>query len=109
MTGFLQCTPYGCIELIKLSGIKIAGSVAVVMGRSKIVGTPVAEMLKWNDATVTICHSKTANLANEARKADILVVGIGRPEMVKSDWVKPGAVVIDCGINSIPGEYLFHL
>lgn len=104
MTGFQQCTPNGCIELIKLSGVKIAGAVAVVLGRSKIVGTPVSDMLKWHDATVTICHSETVDLPAQTRKADILVVAIGRPEMVRGDWVKPGAVVIDCGINSIPGE-----
>lgn len=104
MTGFLPCTPNGCIELIKQSGRKIAGSTAVVLGRSKIVGTPVAELLKWQDATVTVCHSRTVNLPEQARRADILVVGIGRPEMVKGDWIKPGAVVIDCGINTIPGK-----
>lgn len=65
LTGFLPCTPNGCIELIKMSGVKIAGSNAVVIGRSKIVGTPIAELLKWNDATVTVCHSKTTNLADE--------------------------------------------
>ncbi|CAL8139524.1 unnamed protein product [Orchesella dallaii] len=101
-SGFMPCTPFGCIELIKRSGIQIEGAKAVVLGRSKIVGTPVAELLKWHNATVTVCHSKTKDLASEVRQADILVVGIGRPEMVKGDWVKPGAVVIDCGINSIP-------
>ena len=74
-----------------------------MLGRSKIVGTPIAELLKWSNATVTVCHSKTRNLPEECRAADILVVGIGRAEMVKGDWVKPGAVVIDCGINAIPG------
>lgn len=101
LTGFLPCTPNGCIELIKMSGVPMTGANAVVIGRSKIVGTPVSELLKWNDATVTVCHSKTKNLAAEARKADILVLGIGRPQMVKGDWIKPGAVVIDCGINAI--------
>ncbi|KAG8228438.1 hypothetical protein J437_LFUL003915 [Ladona fulva] len=101
-SGFLPCTPNGCMDLIKRSGVKIAGSNAVVLGRSKIVGTPVAELLKWHHATVTVCHSKTQNLDKVAAQADILVVGIGRAEMVKGSWVKPGAVVIDCGINSIP-------
>ncbi|XP_074105525.1 pug C-1-tetrahydrofolate synthase, cytoplasmic [Cotesia typhae] len=102
MSGFLPCTPNGCIELIKKSGVTIAGANAVVLGRSKIVGTPVAELLKWQNATVTVCHSKTKNLPSVVSQADILVVGIGQPEMVKGSWIKPGAVVIDCGINSIP-------
>ncbi|XP_076066035.1 pug C-1-tetrahydrofolate synthase, cytoplasmic isoform X2 [Oratosquilla oratoria] len=100
--GFLPCTPYGCMELIRRSGAKVQGASAVVLGRSKIVGTPMAELLKWHHATVTTCHSRTANLPDVVRSADLLVVGIGRPEMVKGSWVKPGAVVIDCGINSIP-------
>lgn len=100
--GFLPCTPNGCMELIRRSGAKISGAKAVVIGRSKIVGTPMAELLKWNHATVTTCHSRTANLPETARSADILVVAIGSPEFVKGSWVKPGAVVIDCGINSIP-------
>lgn len=108
-TGFLPCTPNGCMELIRQSGRPIAGATAVVLGRSKIVGTPVSELLKWADATVTVCHSKTKNLADEARRADILVVGIGRAEMVRGDWIKPGAVVIDCGINTVPGELFFDL
>lgn len=102
MTGFLPCTPNGCIELIKKSGVQIAGANAVVLGRSKIVGTPVAELLKWHNATVTVCHSRTRDLSKVVGQADILVVGIGQPEMVKGSWIKPGAVVIDCGINAIP-------
>merc|ERR1711970_455699 len=101
-SGFLPCTPAGCMKMIEKSGVKVEGANAVVLGRSKIVGTPVAELLKWNHATVTVCHSRIANLAAVCRGADILVVAVGRPEMVKSDWVKPGAVVIDCGINSLP-------
>lgn len=100
--GFLPCTPNGCMELIRRSGAKIQGAKAVVVGRSKIVGTPMAELLKWHHATVTTCHSRTADLEGTVRAADILVVGIGSPEFVKGSWVKPGAVVIDCGINSIP-------
>lgn len=102
MTGFLPCTPNGCIELIRKSGVPIAGAQAVVLGRSKIVGTPVAELLKWHNATVTVCHSRTKDIPKIVSQADILVVGIGQPEMVKGSWIKPGAVVIDCGINAIP-------
>ncbi|XP_017765884.1 PREDICTED: C-1-tetrahydrofolate synthase, cytoplasmic [Eufriesea mexicana] len=102
MSGFLPSTPNGCIELIKKSGVPIAGAEAVVLGRSKIVGTPVSELLKWHNATVTVCHSKTQNLPEIVSHADILVVAIGQPHMVKGNWIKPGAVVIDCGINSIP-------
>ncbi|KAM0729934.1 C-1-tetrahydrofolate synthase, cytoplasmic [Formica fusca] len=101
LSGFLPCTPNGCIELIKRSGVPIAGAQAVVLGRSKIVGTPVAELLKWHNATVTVCHSKTKNLPDVVRQADILVVGIGQPKLVKGNWIKPGAVVIDCGINPV--------
>uniref|UniRef100_A0A1A9ZAE2 C-1-tetrahydrofolate synthase, cytoplasmic n=1 Tax=Glossina pallidipes TaxID=7398 RepID=A0A1A9ZAE2_GLOPL len=100
--GFMPCTPWGCIELIKRSGVKMEGANAVVLGRSKIVGTPAANLLKWYNATVTVCHSKTKNIADICRAADILVVGIGVPEMVKGSWIKPGAVVIDCGINVKP-------
>nr|CAI5852225.1 unnamed protein product [Callosobruchus analis] len=102
LTGFVPCTPNGILELIKRTGIKIAGAEAVVLGRSKIVGTPIAELLKWEHATVTICHSKTKNLKEQCAKADILVVAIGQPEYVKGDWIKPNAVVIDCGISAIP-------
>ncbi|XP_014205843.1 C-1-tetrahydrofolate synthase, cytoplasmic isoform X2 [Copidosoma floridanum] len=101
MSGFLPCTPNGCIELIKRSGVSMSGARAVVLGRSKIVGTPMASLLKWHNATVTICHSRTKDIASEVAKADILVVAIGQPEFVKGSWIKPGAVVIDCGINSI--------
>lgn len=104
MSGHLPCTPHGCLELIKRSGIPIAGANAVVLGRSKIVGTPISELLKWQNATVTVCHSKTRNLSEETKRADILVVGIGQPELVRGDWIKPGAVVIDCGINALPGN-----
>jgi len=99
--SFVPCTPNGCLQLIKKSGVTIAGSKAVVIGRSKIVGSPMAQLLVWHHATVTICHSKTKNLAEVAREADILVVAIGQPLLVKKDWIKPGAVVIDCGISSI--------
>ncbi|XP_072546593.1 C-1-tetrahydrofolate synthase, cytoplasmic isoform X2 [Salminus brasiliensis] len=99
---FIPCTPNGCMELIKQTGVSVVGKRAVVIGRSKIVGAPMHDLLLWNHATVTTCHSKTADLAAEVGKADILVTGIGKPEMVKGEWVKKGAVVIDCGINHIP-------
>uniref|UniRef100_A0AAR2JT10 C-1-tetrahydrofolate synthase, cytoplasmic n=1 Tax=Pygocentrus nattereri TaxID=42514 RepID=A0AAR2JT10_PYGNA len=99
---FIPCTPNGCMELIKQTGMSVAGKRAVVIGRSKIVGAPMYDLLLWNHATVTTCHSKTADLAAEVGKADILVTGIGKPEMVKGEWIKKGAIVIDCGINHIP-------
>uniref|UniRef100_A0A667ZMZ2 C-1-tetrahydrofolate synthase, cytoplasmic n=1 Tax=Myripristis murdjan TaxID=586833 RepID=A0A667ZMZ2_9TELE len=101
---FIPCTPNGCMELIRQAGVSVAGKRAVVIGRSKIVGAPMHDLLLWNHATVTTCHSKTADLAGEVGKADILVVGIGKAEMVKGEWIKKGAVVIDCGINHIPDE-----
>ncbi|XP_039098059.1 C-1-tetrahydrofolate synthase, cytoplasmic [Hyaena hyaena] len=101
---FIPCTPKGCLELIKETGVQIAGRRAVVVGRSKIVGAPMHDLLLWNHATVTTCHSKTANLGEEVNKGDILVVATGQPEMVKGEWIKPGAIVIDCGINYIPDD-----
>lgn len=101
---FLPCTPNGCLHLIKQTGVQISGKSAVVLGRSKIVGSPMAELLKWNNATVTVCHSRTENLQNIVKDADIIVAAVGKAEMVKKDWIKPGAVVIDCGINPIPDE-----
>jgi methylenetetrahydrofolate dehydrogenase (NADP+)/methenyltetrahydrofolate cyclohydrolase len=98
---FIPCTPNGCIELLVRSGIPIAGADAVVVGRSNIVGIPVAALLNNADATVTICHSKTRNLPDVVRRADIVVAAIGRPEYVRGDWIKPGAAVIDVGINRI--------
>lgn len=98
---FIPCTPNGCMELIKQTGVSLAGKRAVVIGRSKIVGAPMHDLLLWNHATVLTCHSKTADLASEVGKADILVTGIGKPEMVHGEWLKDGAIVIDCGINTI--------
>ncbi|XP_044183458.1 C-1-tetrahydrofolate synthase, cytoplasmic-like [Acropora millepora] len=100
----VPCTPRGCLELIKKSGTEITGKEAVVLGRSKIVGSPMADLLKWHNATVTTCHSKTKDLADVVRRGDIVVVGIGRADFVKGDWIKEGAVVVDCGINVIPDE-----
>ncbi|MGG4143005.1 bifunctional methylenetetrahydrofolate dehydrogenase/methenyltetrahydrofolate cyclohydrolase FolD [Paenibacillus algorifonticola] len=100
--SLLPCTPAGVIELIKRSGVDIAGKHAVVIGRSNIVGKPVAMLLLREHATVTICHSKTANMEEIAKQADILVVAIGKAKAIDSKFVKPGAVVIDVGINRLP-------
>uniref|UniRef100_A0A3P8YJW9 C-1-tetrahydrofolate synthase, cytoplasmic n=1 Tax=Esox lucius TaxID=8010 RepID=A0A3P8YJW9_ESOLU len=99
---FIPCTPKGCMELIRQTGTSVAGKNAVVIGRSKVVGAPMYSLLLWSHATVTSCHSKTTDLAAQVGRADILVVGAGRAEMVKGAWVKQGAVVIDCGINHVP-------
>jgi methylenetetrahydrofolate dehydrogenase (NADP+)/methenyltetrahydrofolate cyclohydrolase len=99
---FVPCTPAGCIVLIDSVGAKIEGARAVVLGRSNIVGLPAAFLLIHRNATVTICHSKTQNLADLVRQADILVAAIGRAQFVKADWLKPGATVIDVGTNAIP-------
>lgn len=96
---FLPCTPAGCIEMIRSTGISIAGKHAVVVGRSNIVGKPAAMLLLAENATVTICHSRTADLAEQCRAADILVAAVGKPGFITGDMVKPGAVVIDVGIN----------
>mmetsp|Transcript_22681 Transcript_22681/g.44027 ORF Transcript_22681/g.44027 Transcript_22681/m.44027 type:complete len:373 (+) Transcript_22681:28-1146(+) len=98
----VPCTPAGCIELLQRSGIQVRGKEAVVIGRSNIVGMPVAHLLQSMDATVTVCHSRTADIASHVRRADIVVAAIGKPEFVKGEWLKPGAVVIDVGINSKP-------
>jgi 5,10-methylene-tetrahydrofolate dehydrogenase/methenyl tetrahydrofolate cyclohydrolase len=98
---FVPCTPRGCIELLDRSGIEIAGRHAVVLGRSNIVGLPAAMLLLHRNATLTVCHSRTADLPAMVRQADILVAAVGRPEMVKGDWVKPGAAVIDVGVNAV--------
>jgi len=97
----VACTPSGVIELLDREGIPIAGQHAVVIGRSDIVGKPMAILLLHRDATVTICHSRTRNLAEEARRADIVVAAVGRPGLVRRDFVKPGATVIDVGINRV--------
>jgi len=100
--GFKPCTPYGVIHLLRRSGVKLAGAEAVVVGRSNIVGKPVALMLLQESATVTVCHSKTRDLAEVCRRADVLVVAIGRPKMITADMVREGAVVIDVGVNRLP-------
>jgi 5,10-methylene-tetrahydrofolate dehydrogenase/methenyl tetrahydrofolate cyclohydrolase len=96
---FIPCTPHGCIRLLEESGIPISGAEAVIVGRSNIVGLPVAMLLQKANATVTICHSRTKDLAAHTRNADILIAAIGRTEMITGDMIKPGAAVIDVGIN----------
>lgn len=102
--GLRPCTPSGVMELLKRYQIPVAGRRAVVVGRSDIVGKPMAILLLQAHATVTICHSRTSNLAEECRRADILVAAIGKPEMVGEDFIQPGAVVIDVGMNRIDGR-----
>ena len=99
---FVPCTPYGCIYLLKEAGVQISGANAVVLGRSNIVGMPAALLLVKENATVTVCHSRTKDIADVVRQADILIAAIGRTEMVQGDWIKPGAAVIDVGMNSKP-------
>jgi methylenetetrahydrofolate dehydrogenase (NADP+)/methenyltetrahydrofolate cyclohydrolase len=100
--GVVPCTPLGCMRLIEHAGVQIAGRHAVVVGRSNIVGKPLAHLLLQKDATVTICHSKSADLAGICRSADILVAAVGRAKLVTAGMVKPGACVIDVGINRLP-------
>jgi len=104
--GLVPCTPLGCMRLLAESGVTLRGAHAVVVGRSNIVGKPVAQLLLAQDATVTVAHSRTHDLPAVCRTADVLVAAVGRPEMVRGDWVKEGAVVIDVGINRVakPGE-----
>jgi len=101
LPGLVPCTPLGCMDLIALAGVPLRGANALVIGRSNIVGKPVAALLLAADATVTIAHSRTADLPARAREADILVAAVGRAEMVRGDWIKPGACVIDVGINRL--------
>jgi 5,10-methylene-tetrahydrofolate dehydrogenase/methenyl tetrahydrofolate cyclohydrolase len=98
---FAPCTPQGIVELIDSTGVAIEGKEAVILGRSNIVGLPVSMLLLKRNATITICHSRTQDLPSVTRRADILVVAVGRAEMVKRNWVKPGAVVIDVGTNHV--------
>lgn len=100
--GLVPCTPSGAMRLIRSVEPKLAGKHAVVIGRSNIVGKPMGQLLLAADCTVTIAHSKTADLPAMARQADILIAAVGRPEMVTGDWVKQGAIVIDVGINRVP-------
>ncbi|MBI5893455.1 MAG: bifunctional methylenetetrahydrofolate dehydrogenase/methenyltetrahydrofolate cyclohydrolase FolD [Deltaproteobacteria bacterium] len=95
------CTPFGIMKLLESEGLEISGKHAVVVGRSNIVGKPAAIMLLERHATVTICHSRTKNLSDVTRQADILIAAVGRPKMVKGDWIKKGAIVIDVGVNRL--------
>jgi len=98
---FVPCTPAGCLVLLKKAGAKLDGANAVVVGRSNIVGMPAALLLVKENATVTICHSRTKDLAGVCRSADVLIAAIGRAEMIRGSWIKPGAYVIDVGINRV--------
>jgi methylenetetrahydrofolate dehydrogenase (NADP+)/methenyltetrahydrofolate cyclohydrolase len=104
LPGMVPCTPLGCVRLAKAVHTSLAGLEAVVIGRSNIVGKPVAQLLLAENATVTIAHSKTLDLPAVCARADLLVAAMGRPEMVRGGWIKPGATVIDVGINRIAGE-----
>ena len=103
LPALVPCTPLGCVMLAKTVHASLAGLEAVVIGRSNIVGKPVTQLLLAENATVTVTHSKTRDLPAVCRRADLLVAAIGRPEMVRGDWIKPGATVIDVGINRVPG------
>ena len=100
--GLVPCTPLGCLMLIKSRVGELSGKRAIVLGRSNIVGKPMAQLLLAEDCTVTIAHSKTRDLPAECRRAEIVVAAVGRAEMVRGDWIAPGAVVIDVGINRVP-------
>jgi methylenetetrahydrofolate dehydrogenase (NADP+)/methenyltetrahydrofolate cyclohydrolase len=97
--GLVPCTPAGCLELVSRAGVKLAGRRVVVLGRSMLVGKPFALLALARDATVTICHSKTADLPAVCREAEVLVAAVGRAELVRGSWIRPGAVVLDVGIN----------
>jgi methylenetetrahydrofolate dehydrogenase (NADP+) / methenyltetrahydrofolate cyclohydrolase len=102
--GLVPCTPRGVMKLLTQTGVTLAGSRALVLGRSNIVGRPMAALLLAADATVTMAHSRTRNLAAECRRAEVLVTAAGKPELVRGDWIAPGAVVIDVGINRVDGR-----
>jgi methylenetetrahydrofolate dehydrogenase (NADP+)/methenyltetrahydrofolate cyclohydrolase len=104
LPGIVPCTPLACIMLAKHVHGSLAGREAVVIGRSNIVGKPLAQLLLMENATVTIAHSKTRDLAAVCRRGDLVFAAVGQPEMVRRDWVKPGATVIDVGINRVPAE-----
>ena len=97
----IPCTPYGCLIMLKGLGVELSGKNAVVVGRSNIVGKPMAQLLLKESCTVTIAHSRTKNIEEVCKKADIIVAAVGRPRMIKGDWIKKGAIVIDVGINRI--------
>ncbi|MDD9878520.1 MAG: bifunctional methylenetetrahydrofolate dehydrogenase/methenyltetrahydrofolate cyclohydrolase FolD, partial [Magnetovibrio sp.] len=100
--ALVPCTPLGCVMMLRDRLGDLSGKEAVIVGRSNIVGKPMAQLLLDENCTVTVCHSRTADLAEVCRRGDILVAAVGRPEMVRGDWIKPGATVIDVGINRVP-------
>lgn len=102
----VPCTPLGCMRLLEVAGVSLAGLRAVVVGRSNIVGKPVAQLLLAQHATVTIAHSRTKDLAEVCREADVLVAAVGRAEMIRGSFIKPGAIVLDVGINRVPAPEL---
>lgn len=102
--GHVPCTPLGCMILARSAMPSLAGADAVVIGRSNIVGKPMAQLLLQADCTVTVAHSKTRDLPGVVRRADLVIAAVGRPEMVRGDWIRPGATVIDVGINRVAGE-----
>ncbi len=103
---FQSCTPYGIMKMLEKTGVELKGKEVVVVGRSNIVGKPVALMCLAQHATVTICHSRTRDLAQKVAAADVLIAAVGKPQMIKGDWIKPGAVVIDVGVNRIEEKKL---
>jgi len=103
VAGLVACTPSGVMELLRVSGVSLEGSEAVIVGRSTLVGRPLASLLLAANATVTVCHSRTADLAGTCGRADVLIAAVGVPELVRGEWVKPGATVIDVGINRTEG------
>ena len=103
---FQPCTPYGVMKMLERTGVELKGKEVVVVGRSNIVGKPVALMCLAEHATVTICHSRTVGLAQKVAAADVVIAAVGRPEMIKGEWIKPGAVVIDVGVNRVGDKKL---
>ncbi len=104
LSGVIACTPKGALEMIRRTGVDLSGKEAVVVGRSNIVGKPMAMLLLQENCTVTMCHSRTADLASHTRRADVLVAAVGRAKFITADMVKPGAIVIDVGINRVDGK-----
>lgn len=105
-SGVLPCTPAGCLELIRSTGVELSGKKAVVIGRSNLVGKPAALLMLNENCTVTMCHSRTKNLADEVRQADIIIAATGRAKMITKDMVKPGAIIIDVGTSKIDGKLI---
>lgn len=99
--SFTPCTPKGCIEMIKSVEVNFKGLNAVVIGKNKLVGIPMADLLKLNHSNVLLCHSNEKDLKQSCKQADLIVIAIGKPKFIKQDWIKPGAIVIDVGINII--------